>query len=277
MSGEGLNLQLIGKGRLADVFACEDNKVVKLFAAGRDAATIAAEAQVSQIVHDAGVATPAAYGVIEIDGRQGIILDRVAGVSMLALLTARPWKILELGRMLAELHVSIHQNTAGGLPSQRAHLEQLITRAKIPDAQRDLALARLGNLPDGTAICHGDYHPDNVLIDGVRLDQDRATIIDWSTACIGNPVADFVLTSLLLQLGAPSPGMGLPTRIAMRVGRALFYRTYAGRYRRLSNLSPQDVQPWLLPVAVARLGDDVTAERDQLIALINQAIDTSAA
>jgi aminoglycoside phosphotransferase (APT) family kinase protein len=185
---------------------------------------------------------------------------------MLALLSAKPWKIFEFGRTLAELHVSVHQCIVDDLPSQHEQLERLITRAELPTAQRDLALARLRELPDGTAICHGDFHPDNVLVNG-----DTATVIDWTTAGVGNPVADFALTSLILRLGAPPPGSSLWTRIGIRVGRALFHQSYASRYRRLRYLSLQDVRPWALPIAVARLGYEIAAERDQLLRLINQA------
>jgi uncharacterized protein (TIGR02172 family) len=260
------DLDLIGKGRLAEVFAWGDTQILKLFVAGRDVAAIEAEARVSKIVHEAGVVTPGTHGVVEVEGRHGIVYDRVPGVSMLALLSAKPWKLFEFGRTLAELHVSVHQCNADDLPSQREQLERLITRAELPTAQRDLALVRLRELPEGTAICHGDFHPDNVLIN-----DDAATVIDWTTVCVGNPAADFALTSLILHLGAPPASSSLWTRIAIRVGRAIFYHSYANRYRRLRNLSLQDVQPWALPIAVARLGYEITAERDQLLRLISHA------
>ena len=260
------DLQLVGKGRLAEVFAWGDTQVLKLFAAGRDAAAIEAEARVSQIVHDAGVATPATHGVVEVDGRRGIVYDRAPGTSMLGQLSARPWKLFTFGRMLAELHASVHQCRVDDLPSQHEQLERLIVRADLPAALRILALQRLRELPEGTSVCHGDFHPDNVLVDG-----DALTVIDWTNACAGNPVADFARTSLILQLGAPLPSFSLWTRITIRVGRALFHRSYSTRYRRMRRLRQRDVQPWILPIAVARLGEDVTAERHQLVALIDQA------
>jgi aminoglycoside phosphotransferase (APT) family kinase protein len=260
------DLQLIGKGRLAEVFAWGDTRVLKLFAAGRDHAAIEAEARVSKIVHAAGVVTPRTHGVIEVEGRHGIVYDRAPGSSMLGLLSTKQWKLVAFGRMLADLHVSIHQCRADDLPSQREQLERLIASVVLPTAQRDLALARLCELPEGTAICHGDFHPDNVLING-----DAATIIDWTTASFGNPAADFALTSLILQLGAPPPDSSLWMRTAIPVGRALFYRSYASRYRKMRQLTPKDVQPWMLPIAVARLGYEIASERDQLVTLINRA------
>jgi len=260
------DLQLIGKGRLAEVFVWGDPQVLKLFVAGRDAAAIEAEARVGQIVHEAGGVTPDTHGVIEVEGRQGIVYDRVPGVSMLVLLSAKPWKLVAFGRMLADLHVLVHQCCVDDLPSQRDQLERLIARAELPTVPRELALGHLCALQEGAAVCPGDFHPDHVLING-----DDATIIDWTTASIGNPAADFALTSLILQLGAPPPSSSLWTRIAIPVGRALFYRSYASRYRKMRHLRPKDVQPWMLPIAVARLGYEIASERDQLVTLINQA------
>lgn len=259
------DLQLVGKGRLAEVFAWGDTQVLKLFATGRDAAAIEAEARVSRIVHEAGVPTPGTHGIVEVEGRRGIAYDRVIGTSMLGQLSAKPWRIFALGRMLAKLHASVHQCRVDGLPSQHEQLERLIARAELPATQRKLALARLRELPGGTALCHGDFHPDNVLING-----GSPTIIDWTTACTGNPVGDFARTSLILQLGAPLPSLSLWTRITIRVGRTLFHGSYSKHYRRMRRLSPQEVQPWTLPSAVARLGENVTSERGQLIELIDR-------
>jgi Ser/Thr protein kinase RdoA (MazF antagonist) len=247
------------------VFAWGDTQVLKLFAVGRDAAAIEAEARVSQIVHEAGVPTPGTHGVVEVEGRHGIVYDRVNGTSMLGQLSAKPWKLFAFGRVLAELHASVHRCRVDHLPSKHERLERLIARAELPAAQRNLALARLRALPGGTALCHGDFHPDNVLVNG-----DSPTIIDWTTACTGNSVGDFARTSLILQLGAPLPSVSLWTRITIRVGRTLFHRSYSKHYRRTRRLSRRDVQPWLLPIAVARLGEDVTVERDQLIELIDR-------
>lgn len=259
------DLQLIGKGRLAEVFAWGDRQVLKLFAAERDTAAIEAEARVSQVVHESGVPTPGIHGVVMVEGRRGIVYDRALGTSMLGQLSAKPWRLFTFGRMLAELHANVHKCHVDHLPSQRKQLERLIAQAELPTPQRDIALARLRELPEGSALCHGDFHPDNILVNG-----DSPTIIDWTTACTGNPVADFARTSLILQLGAPHPSLSLWTRITIRVGRALFHRSYTKRYLRMRRLKPRDVQPWMLPIAVARLGQDVTAEHDKLVALIDQ-------
>ena len=259
------DLQLIGQGRQAEVFAWGDTKVLKLFAPEYDVAIIEAEARASQAVHEFGVPTPGTHGVVEVEGRHGITYDRVSGTSMVGQLSAKPWKLFAFGRMLAELHASIHEFRVDQLPSQHEQLEHLIARAELPAARRNTALARLRKLPEGAWVCHGDFHPDNVLVNGAT-----ATIIDWTTACAGNPVADFARTSLIIQLGAPPPSFSLWTRIMMHIGRGLFHGSYTRQYRRMRRLNPGDVQPWMLPIAVSRLGQNVTEERDQLLALIEK-------
>ena len=259
------DLQLIGQGRQAEVFAWGDTKVLKLFAPGYDVALIEGEACASQAVHEFGVPTPGTHGVIEVEGRHGIVYDRAFGKSMMEVLNAKPWKLSAFGRMLAELHASVHEFSVDQLPSQHEQLEHLIARAELPVPQRNLALARLRKLPEAKSVCHGDFHPGNVLVDGTA-----ATIIDWTTACAGNPVADFARTSLIIQLGAPPPSFSLWTRILMHVGRGLFHRSYTRRYQKIRRLNSRDVQSWMLPIAVARLGFNIMEERDQLLALIEQ-------
>ncbi|MCZ6805596.1 MAG: aminoglycoside phosphotransferase, partial [Deltaproteobacteria bacterium] len=121
--------QLIGKGRLAEVFEWGDTQVLKLFAAERDAAAIVAEARVSQAVHEAGVPTPGTGGVIEVDGRRGIVYDRALGTPMVGQLTAKPWKLFSFGHTLAQLHASVHERNVDRLPSQHEQLERYIVNA----------------------------------------------------------------------------------------------------------------------------------------------------
>jgi thiamine kinase-like enzyme len=52
----------------------------------------------------------------------------------------------------------------------------------LGDTLREKALSYLAALPDDKKICHGDFHPGNVLIT-----DKGAIVIDWMTASSGNP------------------------------------------------------------------------------------------
>ncbi len=99
---------LIGEGRMAEVFEWGDDQVLKLFRAWCRAEWPRQEAQVARTVHATGLAVPAVGDVIEVDGRWGIMYERVDGVSMLQCLTSKPWAVTRLARTLAELQAAMH-------------------------------------------------------------------------------------------------------------------------------------------------------------------------
>jgi len=253
---------LIGQGRTAEIYAWGDDHVLKLYRAGWPASSAESEARISQAVSAAGLPVPAVGGVIEVDGRHGILFDRVAGPSMLQQFGAKPWTLVRALCAFTDLHLAIHRRAISALPSQRQQLVSLIEGASsLPDGVRDAALKQLDQLPDGDALCHGDYHPDNVLVT-----RNGPVIIDWSGASGGHPLADVARTALLLQIGEPASSP--LNRWLLASARALVRRSYVRRYLRLSPSSAEELAAWHLPIAVARLGEGIVEERGKLLRLI---------
>jgi aminoglycoside phosphotransferase (APT) family kinase protein len=134
----------------------------------------------------------------------------------------------------------------------------------VLDGVREAALRRLDQRPDGDALCHGDYHPDNVLVT-----RDGPIIIDWGGASSGHPLADVARTALLLQVGElPSSHLN---RWLLASVRALVRRTYVCRYLRLRPASAKELAAWRLPIAVARLGEEIAEEKSKLLRLVEAA------
>ena len=126
---------------------------------------------------------------------------------------------------------------------------------------RAAALERLDQLPDDDALCHGDYHPDNVL-----MTQTGPIIIDWGSASSGHPLADVAQTELLLQVGEPPSSA--PSRWLLASARTLVRQAYIRRYLRLRPASADEIAAWRLPIAVARLGERIAGEQEKLLRLI---------
>ncbi len=141
---------------------------------------------------------PAAGDIVRVNGRNGLLYQRVNGETMLEELSRKPWRSPGLGRRMAELHVEMHTRTApADIPSQRQRLAGKIGRAEaLPADLRAKALAALEQMPDGDRLCHGDFHPGNIL-----MTAQGETIIDWIDASRGNPLADLARTTILV-LGA---------------------------------------------------------------------------
>jgi uncharacterized protein (TIGR02172 family) len=261
---------IIGEGRIAEVFEWDDGsrstegkgQVLKLFRDWCPADWARYEARVARAVHATGLAVPAVGDVIEVDGRWGIVYERVNGVSMLQRLTGRPWTVLRMARTLAELQAAMHSRRAPELPSQRQRLQRRIQAAEpLPPDLKDAALQALARLPEAHAVCHGDFHPDNVL-----LTARGPVVIDWVDATQGHPLADVARTCLLLRLG------GLPSNVARRgfilALRTSFHTAYLRRYFQLRPGSRELLAAWQVPVAAARLEEGIVEEEDRLIELV---------
>ncbi|MFR9780464.1 phosphotransferase family protein [Micromonospora sp. MS34] len=254
----------LGAGREADVHAWGDDTVVKLYRAGFLGHR--AEALALTRLDGRGVA-PKLVDTVECDGRTGLVLERLGGSDMLSLLQRQPWRLLGLARALAEAHLAVHAAPApGDLPELRPVLAARIADAVLPPHQRDYARRVLDALPDGDRLCHGDYHPGNVLVDA-----DRVAVIDWPNAARGVPEADHARTMLLLRWTDPQPDIPPVSRALITAGRSMFAHRYAQAYRGRSPRRLWQPAAWLVVHAAARLAEGIEAERDTLIGFLDRA------
>ncbi len=241
---------LIGTGRTAQVYAWGDGRILKLYQEWMPAASIEWEFSTTRRVRDSGLPVPAAEEIVQVDGRLGIVFERLHGPSMLAALVANPRQIIPLSRLLAELHARLH---ACVLPaeaySQKQQIERGIDLGKgLSEAEKQAVLDILVRLPDGNAVCHGDFHPDNVL-----MTDHGPIIIDWMTATRGHPLGDVARTALLFQTGGLPPGISFGTRLMINASRRLIFSTYLKRYLQLHPASRNGIDAWKLPIYAARL------------------------
>ena len=72
---------------------------------------------------------------------------------------------------------------------------------KLPLKLRQAVLNVLEGLPDGEQLCHGDFHPGNILVTA-----RGAVIIDWMTASRGTAAGDVARTAIILEAAQPPPG-----------------------------------------------------------------------
>ncbi|HED03328.1 MAG TPA: aminoglycoside phosphotransferase [Candidatus Fraserbacteria bacterium] len=252
----------IAFGRTAEIYAWEEGHIVKLFRDWMPAASVEYEARIARVVHTAGLPVPAVGELVEINGRLGLIYARVHGVSMLEIFLTKPWMLFRFARLLAALHASMHASIVPELPCQRQQLENEIREAKTLSADTKRAVLKaLDKMPADDRLCHGDFHPDNVL-----LTAQGPVIIDWMDATRGNPLSDVARTSLLLSMGAPPPGRS--ARWRLEAMRRWFHMAYLKRYFQLRPGDRRQLTAWQPVIAAARLGANITEEQDRLIALV---------
>jgi len=142
-----------------------------------------------------GYPAPAARALSDTD----IVMDRLAGPTMLADMMQRPWRIAHHAAMLAQLLDRLHAITGP---------------AELP--------APVG---EGGHLLHLDLHPENVI-----LTAEGPVVIDWANAARGPPLADVAHTWLVLACSMPPEGA--VKQVVSRAGRRLFGALFLRHYSR---------------------------------------------
>jgi hypothetical protein len=109
----------VGAGAMSEVFAWDEGRVVKLFLAAYDFA-VERELECARAVNQAGIASPAVHDVVEVDGRRGIVYDRVDGPTLLDQLLRAERSPRDVGRTLAAVHLAMHVTTTWSSPCSAA-------------------------------------------------------------------------------------------------------------------------------------------------------------
>jgi len=243
--------QPFARGRTADIHAWKDGTVLKLFHNWFSLEDIQYELRIARAVHASGVKSPAVNEQVQVEGRNGLVYERVDGITMLEMFQQKPWRVIEFGKTLAELHAQMHDCVCDAdVPAQRRKLQRKIRDANaLPVYLKPKLLDVLESLPDGDRVCHGDFHPANVLVDG-----DDATVIDWIDAARGNPLADVARTSII-TLGAAASTQ-IPNAM-LKVFVRVFHSAYLKHYFRLNPGGEDEYRRWLPIVAGARLNENI--------------------
>ncbi len=261
-------LRKIAEGREAEMFAWGEGTILRLLRDPQRQSAAQREAAATKAAADRGVRVPAVHSLTTVMGRPGLIMERIEGPDLLTLVSQRPWMVFSIGRICAEVHARIH--AAGASTRIRALRETLRQRiessSRLPEHLAEFALDILEGLPDGDRLCHGDFHPGNII-----MSQGTPVVIDWTNAMRGDPTADVARTLVLFRIGVPPPGTPALVRYLRLVGSKIVTPGYLRAYRRLRPLDMGLVARWEVAQAAARLATEPIAGEDRpLLRLLEQ-------
>ncbi len=241
----------IAHGRTADVYDWDDGHILKLFHDWFELENIEYEQKIARAVHASGVQTLAVGDLIQVDGHNGLLYERAEGESMLVMFQRKPWMVFTYSRLLAKLHAQMHECVFNAeVPPQQAKLKNKINHADALSASlKSTLLDTLNSMPNGDRVCHGDFHPANVLIS-----ENNATVIDWIDASRGNPLADVARTTVIFLGAVETNQISNPVaKIFLR----LFHTRYLREYFRLRPHVGNEYHRWLPIIAAARLTEEM--------------------
>ncbi|MBV9247878.1 MAG: phosphotransferase [Acetobacteraceae bacterium] len=238
--------ELLGVGKEAEVFAC-GAVVLKLYKPTAPKRSAFREAAILAMVESFGLPVPIVHGVRQVGDRWGVLMSRVEGPPFAEAMTREAETLPSRLVRMAQLHLQVHSQPATQLASLKARLEANIRRASmLGELRRNRLLAELAAMPDGGSLCHGDFHPYNIM-----GPFGREVLIDWLDTSRGEPAADVCRSYVLLRPTAPD-----------------LASAYVDRYAQMSGESRDAILRWLPFVAAARLAEGVP-ETDELMQMAN--------
>jgi len=241
-----MNLNNVLVTRPDKVLYRDGNTVIKVFNHTFSKEGILREAMNNAIIETTGLRIPKVLEVCKADGQWAIVEEFVEGKTLEQLMLENPEKEEEYLNLFVDLQMAIHATKA---PSMLIRLRDKM-RGKISAADLDATTrydlhTRLEGMKRHTKICHGDFHPSNVII----TPEGEAYVIDWAHVTQGNASADVARTYLLFWLE----------------GKDELAKKYVRLFCEKSDTAQQYVQKWLPIVAASQSVKGKPEEKDLLL------------
>lgn len=235
--------KVIGTGYTASVYEWEEGKVLKLFNQGYPNESIEKEYYNAIAIRDINFLKPRAYGIIQFEERKGIIYDLVEGESLLDWVM-KTNDLQECSRLMANLHTAIGQYKISNVPNYKDFLKYHLPNSLLPIAKQKEILHMINKLPDGNSLCHGDFHPGNIL-----LSDGKAYAIDFMNICHGDFLYDIARTVFLIEF---TP---VPSEVKDKDMMLYFKKSLSELYLRQMNITRDMIQDYLSVIIAVRKGE----------------------
>jgi aminoglycoside phosphotransferase (APT) family kinase protein len=227
----------------------EDGKVYKVMWSEYPASDVFSEALNLAAVGETGLNVPRIAGVGKVEGQWAISWEYIEGTTLAELMEKNPGRFDEYLNRFVDIQLEMHKYSATRLPILAEKMHRKIRSCGLDATTRYELHTRLEGIPKQTQLCHGDFNPSNIVING----QDEAFIIDWSHASQGSAPADAAQTYLLFHLA----------------GKADIAVKYLNLFCVKSDTPRQHVDKWISLVAASQLVKAKPAEREFLLRWAN--------
>ncbi len=257
-------LKLMAQGGQAMIYHYGEGKVLRVLRKPEDAQMLGNEIKVMKALKDR-LDVPEIYESLIIDGKPAVVVEKIDGMSMMDFIKKNPHKLKQQAALLAKLHA----NMPGiidieGLAAGKERSRYLIGLSQLNGDTKSFLFKIVDGLPEGTALCHGDFHQGNILKSG-----EKNFLIDWFGAYKGDLVSDAAHTYLLLKNVPKFPGVNDMQYRLMKASGALISTTYLKAFYDLLPFDFAVFSKWLLVKSAERVFYGWDGEKPRLIWFID--------
>jgi uncharacterized protein (TIGR02172 family) len=240
-------MEFIENGAQANIYK-KDDKVIKLFKKNISKQDIEAEMNLQKMAYDLDLPVPKIYDIIEIDGKFGILMEYINGLSLGRIIQNNPDDLEKYLCKSIEIQQYLNNKIVTKFPSMKEKLYKKIERVNIihNDIKHKI-FDLLNEINFSYNLCHGDFHFMNLLqtSDGIK-------IIDWVDSSSGIIEADIYRTYLLYFIHNEQ-----------------LANLFIDKYCKITKTSKENILFWAPIIAAARLSEDVSdLENEKLMKII---------
>ena len=222
LNNGGVKMELLATGNTAQVYDLGDGTICKLFNSGYSHTAVLREIRNAEIMNGTSLKTPKYIRLMQMDRRDGIVYSKIIGTDLLieAQACMDEEGILRILQDMTALQKQLQRHESTECISYKEFL-------------RWHGCDNLNALRDGNTLCHGDFHPGNII----REKDGPLVLLDFMNVCHGPKEYDIARTYALLTDGLPDE------ELRAFVG---------GTYLQLMDISFKEIEPYLAAVHFCR-------------------------
>lgn len=261
------NLRLLAQGGQAEIYELDKYKVIRVLRSKEDEENLKAEMAIMKLLKEKGKAVPKVYEYLKIDGRPSVIMERLNGETMLEEMKRKPFELLKQAKKFAKLHIEVTDSAEGlGIISINDRAAYLVPKAEMLDKElKKFVLEILNQLPRGNDICHGDFHPGNIIIANGQY-----YVIDWSGVTSGEKLSDIAHTYLLLRNTPRTTGVNMFQSFIIGCSGSIISGKYLSSIEKNYPFNWSEFSKWMVVRAAERIYYGMPTEKEALIKFIKK-------
>lgn len=197
--------KIIGQGGHGTIYKLGEDTIIKVYKDHSPLEVIENERQYARNAFVNGIPTAIAYDIVETEQGYGIVFEMINGMTLGQYLRKNPDKLEEYSVKFAKLLLTLNSTVAEPdlyLDFKQVYLDRSEKAKKyIGEKDGEILKQIIKAIPDGNGMIHGDYHPNNIMIDNAG----ELLFIDMADISRGNSFFDLGGTYMLMNFIAKIP------------------------------------------------------------------------